>query len=157
MKTICVQKRSKKIVLSGLLLGSMMSSVTQTKEMSDELVGAIAVATLATLYVTRSYWWPSYEHENKAASQQTEEEQSDEFRSRIAEKRKEQDQQVTAAEQQNQLQQEVELEAQKESEAQRFNYLLQRSVERRHQDLREVARHKICKNLDLAQEHESFA
>ncbi len=156
MKMICVQKRSKKIVLSGLLLGSMMSSVTQTKEMSNELVGAIAVATLATLYATRSYWWPSYQHENKAVSEQTEVEQSDEFRSRIAAKRKEQAELVSQAEQQNKLQQQADVEN-KQKEAARLNYLLKRCAERRQQQEREVAQHKTWNKIDRAQEGESFA
>ncbi len=170
MKIICVQKKSNKIVLCSLLLSSMMSSVTQTKDISNELVGAIAVATVATLYVTRSYWWPSYEHKNEAENQQSEIEQCDEFRSKIAAKRKEQDQKVAEAERKNNLHQQGEnqeisdwklarqavLEEQKE-EQERFSYLLQRSIERRKNDLREVRRNEIFKKVEKAQEAESFA
>jgi hypothetical protein len=170
MKTICVQKKSNKIILSGLLLGSMMSCLTQTKEVSDELVGAVAVATLATLYVTRSYWWPSYEHKNEAENAQSEVEQCDEFRSKIAAKRKEQDQKVIEAERQSyvhlqagneqisdwKLARESVLEEQAK-EQQRFSCLLQRSIERRKSDLREVHRNEILKKVEKAQEAESFA
>ncbi len=151
-----VGNKTRKVVLFSFLLSSMMNSVTQAEDWSNEIIGAFVVAGV-TLYATRSYWWPTQEDKNKITGEQTESEQFDNFKSRIAERRKRQNAEVEAAEQQNALRQQAELQKQIETEQSEHADLLKRSTELRKQQEHEVAHHKAWNKIDKAQERESLA
>ena len=152
-----VSNKTRKVVLLSLLLSSMMNSITQASDWSKEIVGAIAVTTVATLYATRSYWWPTREDKNQTIIEQTEEESFEDFRNRTAAKRKQQNEEVEAAERQDRFRQQGELQKQIEFETSEHADLLKRSTERRKQQAGEVAHHQTWNKIDQAQEHESLA